>query len=766
LIVPDALEDETFRDNPLVVDGPRIRFYAGAPIYLQSGHCVGSLCVLDERPHLDFDDGKLRILEELASVVSEMIEARSARSQSAIAARVVESTPDAVLATNSSAEIVYWNEAAERMFGWAADEARSQNVQLIIPQKFHDGHQDRFEAAAKGGPTRLVGKFVELEARHKDGSVFPVELSLAPWGNKSHGGFAAVVRDISERKALQADRDNSKKFLDAVVTNLPSMLFVKDTQTYRYLLVNKKAEQIIGRSARSMIGRDDDELFPARGHEFRRNDAKVVASGMPERMESEFERDDGRRVNIRTTRVLLDGPDRPNQYLLGLSEDVTEIRQSEAERWKLARYDTLTGLLNRASFLEITDKLIHENIRFAILNIDLDRFKSVNDQFGHVIGDEVLKLIGDRLSGLADDDTYVARIGGDEFVCLLTGQALRARGREISARLIEGISAPISVRGVTAHIGASIGGVVFPDDGDNVETLRQHSDLAMYRAKHEGKGQPRFFDAHMDAAERDRRKLETNLREAVKANLIEVAYQPIVQVSTGEITSFEALARWNEPDRGPVAPDVFIPLAEDCGLIEAMGEHVLRRACTDALRWPSHIKVAVNLSPRQFLSGRLVDTVLAVLKETGLHPYRLHLEVTESFVIDKAEEAFSQLEQLKQHGIQMSVDDFGIGYSSLSYFQAFRFNNVKIDKSFIGEIESSQAAKAIVTAVVGLAQQLSMAVVAEGVETPLQKRALAELGCSHLQGYLFSPPISPVQVDALLSHQSGLRDYERFEAVA
>ena len=753
LIIPDALEDETFRDNPLVTGGPRIRFYAGAPIYLQSGHCVGSLCVLDERPHLDFDDEKLRVLEELASVVSELIESRSARSHAHIAGQVVASTPDAVLATNRSAEIVYWNEAAERLFGWSADEARGQNVKLIIPVKFHKGHQNRIEAAANGGPTRLVGKFIELEARRKDHSIFPVELSLAPWGDKARGGFAAVIRDVTERKALQADRDSNKKFLDAVVKNLPSMLFVKDTQTHRYLLVNRRAEELIGRSAKSMIGRDDFEIFPSRGRVFRRNDLKVIKSGKPELTESEFERDDGRRVNIRTTRVLLDGPDRPNQYLLGLSEDVTEIRQSEAQRWKLARYDTLTGLLNRASFFDITEKLIPKKTRFAILNIDLDRFKSVNDQFGHVTGDEVLKLIGDRLASFTDDQTHVARIGGDEFVVLLTGQGLRARSREISEQLIEEMSAPIPVGGISAYIGASIGGVVYPDDGDCVETLRQHADLAMYRAKLEGKREACFFDDRMDAAERSRRKLETSLRSAVEGNLIEVVYQPIIQVSTGDITSFEALARWNQPERGPVPPDVFIPLAEDCGLIDEMGQQVLRRACADALQWPSHIKVAINLSPRQFLSGKLVETVQTVLEDTGLPADRLHLEITENLVIQNADEAFSQLEMLKHKGIQISVDDFGVGYSSLGYFQTFGFNKVKIDKSFIAEIESSQAAKAIVMAVVGLARQLSIAVVAEGVETPQQYQTLSELGCSQLQGYLFSPPIPVDRIDSFLRRQ-------------
>lgn len=754
IVVGDTFQDEQFCNNPLVIGDPKIRFYAGAPLFLRSGHCIGSLCILDGCPKSDFGETEKRLLQGLASVVEELIEARKERSQAHIAAEVVASAPDAVLAANRAAEIVYWNEAAERMFGWKAEEALGRNVNLIIPDSLRGGHQDRFEGAAGGGPTRLIGKFVELEAKHKGGSIFPVELSLASWGDTTQGGFAAVIRDITERKALQAERDGNKKFLDAVVSNLPSMLFVKDASTHRYVLLNRKAEEITGRSAQSMIGRCDRELFPSLGATFEKNDRKAIASGRPEEAETEFERDDGSKVNIRTTRILIDGPDRPDQYLLGLSENVTEMRQTEAARWKLARYDTLTGLLNRTSFLEQVDELIDSGTRFAILNVDLDRFKSVNDQFGHVTGDEVLKLLGSRLSSISDDDTHVARIGGDEFVCLITGERLRERALTISREIIDDIRTPIEIGGITAYVGASVGVVVHPDDGENLETLRQHADLAMYRAKLERNDEPCFFDDEMDATERDRRKLETSLRAAVKEKSVFLAFQPIIEVPSGKVTSFEALARWVDPGQGPVAPDVFISLAEHCGLIDELGEHILRMACEVAKGWPEHVRVAVNLSPRQFFSGRLVEIVLGVLSETGLPPSRLQLEITENLVIENADEAFHQLSALKLRGIQISIDDFGIGYSSLSYFQNFDFDKVKIDKSFIAEIETSRAAKAIVTAVVGLAQQLSMKVVAEGVETASQANLLRQLGVNHLQGYLYAAPLTSDEVGAYLSERT------------
>lgn len=750
LVVLDALADELFRANPLVINSPKIRFYAGAPLFLSSGHCIGSLCVIDDQPRRNFGEFEIRLLKELASVVEELIEARQERTRANIAAEVVAATSDAVLATNRSARIVYWNQAAERMFGWSVNQALGRNVKQIIPQSFNPDRQDRVEVTANGFPTGLVGKFVELEAQRKDGASFPIELSLAPWGDDAHGGFAAIVRDITERKALQADRDSSKKFLDAVVSNLPSMLFVKDAATHRYLLVNRKAEDLVGRSAESMIGRDDSELFPSRGAAFKNNDAMAVVSGRPEQTESSFERDDGSIVDIRTTRVLIDGPDQPGQYLLGLSEDVTEIRLSEAERWKLAHFDALTGLLNRTSFLNQINELIGEGAPFAMLNVDLDRFKSVNDQFGHVVGDKVLKVVADRIGTLADKNTNIARIGGDEFVCLLIGPALRDRALSISQMLMNRVREPISADGITAHIGASIGVVVHPDDGDCLETLRQHADLAMYRSKVEGKGEPCFFDEAMDTAERDRRKLETHLRAAIEAEKIDVAFQPIIDSLTGSVSSCEALARWTESDFGPISPDVFISLAENCGLIDTLGEQILRQACFEARKWPEHIKVAVNLSPRQFYSGQLVDTILAVLKDTDLAADRLQLEVTENLVIQNPAESFSQLAQLKENGVQISIDDFGVGYSSLSYFQSFQFDKVKIDKSFVAEVEGSRAAKAIVTAVVGLAQQLSMKVVAEGVETLSQKELLCQLGVTHLQGYLYSAPLTGEQLAARL----------------
>ena len=351
-----------------------------------------------------------------------------------------------------------------------------------------------------------------------------------------------------------------------------------------------------------------------------------------------------------------------------------------------------------------------------MLSIDLDRFKAINDQFGHPIGDVVLAEVGDRLRSIVGQPGWVARIGGDEFIAILVGTRLRDRAQDVADAIIARVAEPfVTERGV-AHAGASVGVVLMPEDGNTTDQLRENVDLALYRAKHSGETSACFFNAQMDACAQDRREIQRDLRKAVRAGEIALAYQPLVSARTGQITSAEALARWSHPSRGPIRPDIFIPLAEECGLIDVLGEQLLRRACIDAATWPEQVRVSVNLSPLQFISDTLLKTVGDALASSGLAPDRLQLEVTEGLVIRDVERTFEQLEQLRALGIQILIDDFGVGYSSLSYFQRFPFDKVKIDKSFVDGIATSRAAKAIIQAVVGLGEQLGMAVVAEGVE--------------------------------------------------
>lgn len=743
LVVPDATLDERFSSNPLVTQEGGIRFYAGAPLVASSGHCLGALCVFDPVARKGLTEAQRAALLDLARLATNLIECRRMRNMGEIAARVVDATSDAVVAADRQGKIVYWNPAAERIFGRSREEAVGNHVETLIPARLAKGYRDMFERATAGGGSRGLGGAVEIVGVRADNSEFPIEISLARWGSgPPGGGFAGIIRDIAARKAVEREREHAQSFLDTVVTNLPAMLFVKDTQTRQYLMVNQAGEDAIGRPASDIIGHTDREIFPRYGADYERRDSETIASGSAKVFESEFIRDDGQSVHFRTIRKVIDGPDRPGQYLLGISEDVTATRLAEAEVLRLAHYDSLTGLLNRTSFTDRLYGLVRKGEPFAMLSIDLDRFKAVNDQFGHPAGDIVLSQVAERLRDAVPQDGWVARIGGDEFIVFLTGTELRERANELASSILNSLADPFLPGRVEAHVGASIGIVLMPQDGCRTEQLRENVDLALYRAKRMGKGKACFFNAEMDAAAQDRRKLETDLREAVERDQFDLAYQPILSARTGQITSAEALARWTHPDRGPIRPDIFIPVAEECGLIDRLGEQLLRRACCDAQSWPDHVRVAVNLSPLQFLSGKLIETVGRAINDSGIRANRLQLEVTEGLVIKDVERTFQQLEELRALGIQVLIDDFGVGYSSLSYFQRFPFDKVKIDKSFVDEIATSRTARAIVQAVVGLGSALGMGVVAEGIETEEQMRLLIEGGCTHLQGYLLSKPVN------------------------
>ena len=353
VIVPDASLDPRFAKNPLVTQENGIRFYAGVPLIVSSGHCLGTLCVFDPSPRQGLTEPQMAVLSDLARLATDLIESRRFRRMGEIAAKVVNATSDAILAANLDGTIVYWNPAAERMFGRPHDETLGENVEIVIPPRLVAAHRQRLAHFVKAGATQHAATFVELTGMRANGGEFPVEFSLARWGEPgSEQGFAAIVRDISDRKVLEREREHAKSFLDSVVTNLPAMLFVKDVESREYLMVNRAGEKVIGRSASDMVGYTDRELFPEYGDAFERRDTEAVASSGSHIFESPFTRDDGGTVHLRTIRTLIDGPDRPNQYLLGVSENVTQIRVAEADVLRMAHYDSLTGLLNRASYTD------------------------------------------------------------------------------------------------------------------------------------------------------------------------------------------------------------------------------------------------------------------------------------------------------------------------------------------------------------------------------------------------------------------------------
>ena len=428
-------------------------------------------------------------------------------------------------------------------------------------------------------------------------------------------------------------------------------------------------------------------------------------------------------------------------------EDITEWEQAQQQIFHMARHDALTNLPNRTLFrdrLERGLRQVRPGERLAVFCLDLDHFKEINDSLGHPVGDALLKEVARRLSECVSEDDTVARLGGDEFAIVQF-----CRGSEPSAtsllagRLVENISAPYDVGGHQLVIGVSIGVSLSPDDGKHPDELLKNADLALYRAKADGRGTYRFFEAGMDARAQARRMLELDLRAALRRNEFEAYYQPIIDVAKGRTVAFEALVRWNHPERGQVQPGNFIPLAEETGLIVQLGQWMLRRACMDAAGWSEDVGVAVNLSPVQFKNPNLVASVMAALQASGLPARRLELEITESVLLQNSETTLAILHELRAHGVRISLDDFGTGYSSLSYLRSFPFDKIKIDRSFVQELASRDDSMAIVRAVAGLGRSLGIATTAEGVETEAQLDLLRREGCTQAQGYLFGRPNKP-----------------------
>jgi diguanylate cyclase (GGDEF)-like protein/PAS domain S-box-containing protein len=428
-------------------------------------------------------------------------------------------------------------------------------------------------------------------------------------------------------------------------------------------------------------------------------------------------------------------------------QDITERRRVEAQIMYIASHDVLTGLANRAVLHEHMGKAVarlqQDGDPFTILMLDLDRFKSVNDSLGHPVGDGLLKAVAGRLSACARETDVVARLGGDEFAVLMTaGKDQRASAIIMAERLLEAVAAPYDIDGHEINIGTSIGIALAPEHGAEVDRAIKNADLALYKAKSHGRNTYCLFDISMAVAAEDRHALEIDLRNALTQDEdeFELHYHPIVDIQTLEAVGVECLARWRHPQRGLIAPDGFIPLAEETGLINPLGEWVLRKACIDAVNWPPHIKVAVNLSPAQFQGGDLVEIVSRALTESGFPPERLELEITESILMQRNAENLKMLHQLKGLGISIVLDDFGTGYSSLSYLLMFPFDSIKIDRSFVKDLSTNADCAAIVAAVAGLGHGLNVDTVAEGVETEDQLTLVRASGCTRAQGFLFGKP--------------------------
>jgi diguanylate cyclase (GGDEF)-like protein/PAS domain S-box-containing protein len=597
-------------------------------------------------------------------------------------------------------------------------------------------------------PLRQLGKDVSILAAGELGHRSAVR------SNGELQDLAASVNRMAEslqQRSHDAERSSNevrqaKDALAAMIENVPVPIVVKELKELRFTLINQAYEKFMGISRDQIIGKTVHDLFAPEdaekvdGHDRRalQLDRRIVSGEFPV-----LTPNNGLRI-VTTTRLVVHGADSEAQLLMALIEDVTERRKAEDIILHMAHHDPLTDLLNRSQYYERLERELERTKRgehLAVLCLDLDHFKEINDTHGHSIGDELLKTITSRLLGCIGESDTIARLGGDEFAVIQTGIEQPMGASLLVGRIQEAVKAPFDLDGLHVVTNVSIGISLAPANGTTPNELMKQADMALYRAKAAGRNVFRFFNPEMAATMKARRGIESDLRDAVAKGALQLHYQPVVRIEDNAVVGMEALIRWPHPKHGTLSPDEFIPIAEESGLIVPLGEWVLRQACTDAAKWPAEIKVAVNLSPAQINDRGLSRVIISALAASGLSPRRLELEITEEVLLQDDDKTLAVLQQLRALGVKIVMDDFGTGYSSLNYLRRFPLDKIKIDRAFIGDLaRGNDVSMAIVRAVVQLATVLDVGTTAEGIETDEQLELVRLAGCTEMQGYLFSCP--------------------------
>jgi diguanylate cyclase (GGDEF)-like protein/PAS domain S-box-containing protein len=655
-------------------------------------------------------------------------------------------TDYAIYMLDRQGNVSSWNAGAERFKGYSASE--------IIGRHFSEFYS--LEDRAAGLPAAALrqakdeGRFEANGWRYrKDGTSFFANVVIQPvhGGAGNHIGFAKITRDISEQKAANDRIQEVSRNLDLALENMIQGICLFD-QDERLVLFNQRYKEIFGFtdgflkpgiSYREIVERgymvaieDEAEAFRRAGEHYQRQ-MTTIRSGQ----ESLIHKMSDDRTVLANFSTISDGG------WVATFEDITDRTRSEEKVAFLAKHDALTKLPNRSAFTDFLDHEVafaeHASGHMAVLGIDLNKFKLINDQLGHGVGDQVLVELGRRMSAVLGHGEIVARFGGDEFA------ALKRYGdvselHDFVDRLSQALNSTVEINDHKLTCGASIGISLYPIDGKTPETLLANADLAMYRAKQSLTEVVCFYDGEMDDIARTRARMAKDLWDAIEARQFKLNYQVQKSVATGETTGYEVLLRWAHPERGNIPPADFIPVAEECGAILPIGEWVLREACREAAKWAPQLKVAVNLSPVQIAHADIGALVDKVLQETGLDPNRLELEITETSIIVDKNRAMVALQAIKALGVSIAIDDFGTGYSSLETLRSFPFDKIKLDRSFMAELDESEEAKAMVRAILALGQGLRIPVLAEGVETNEQLDILRSEGCHEAQGYLLGRP--------------------------
>ncbi|MGB6231559.1 MAG: EAL domain-containing protein [Litorimonas sp.] len=767
--IPDATQDPRTRDNPLVTGPPHIRFYCGAPLVASDGSALGALCLIDPEPRPGFSDADQALLMDLAGMVVEQIilrrDARQVvreveRCSAAEAALTATQGKLAALIEHVPAAIALL--AKDGRYLARSDEWVSLQRALFAPDRqdnFLEGIQVR-EDWVRAYHAVLCGKTVTRQEDRllmQDGSADYVTWTLKPWLSEAGQvrGLVLSATTITDQVRARLDAERQNELLDAVLQNVEDGIVACDEDGH-LTLFNRKTRAMHGIDAVSLpieecgsyyslyegdgytpLAPDRVPLFRALAGETVQGQPMVIAPG-----------DLPKRDILATASQLRDRNGRVIGAVASMS-DVTaakvatqKLKDSRAQALHIAFHDPLTGLGNRAHFNKTYAAAddVPADRPVAALFVDLDRFKFVNDTLGHKAGDDLLVRVSAILSRNVPDGSSLTRLGGDEFVCVVpvTGPE---EAMAVAAAIAADLDHPVAIGGQTVVTGASIGVAVSPVHGSKVTDLARRADIAMFRSKASGTRTPVLFEPVHELHAMQRTRLEGELIHSIEKGELRTVFQPIMDSSTGEIGGVEALVRWQHPHKGLVGPDVFIPIAEECGFIVALGEWVLEDAVTRFAAHPD-LFVSVNVSPVQFRDPELIDKIMAILERTGFDPHRLELEVTESLLINDASVAGKVIARLKALGVRVALDDFGTGYSSLAYIQQIPFNKVKIDRSFVQTIGSDDSSEPLIRCVVDLASALGMTVTAEGVETDQHEAVLKLIGCHTLQGFKYSRPLA------------------------
>ena len=773
LVVPDATLDDRFSRSPMVTGFYHIKFYAGITLRDADGFALGTLAVADTASR-QITEKQTRSLERMARIALDAMELKKTQitlKKSIIMSevardhavsyqkelrQVIDCLPQAIALLDGQNKLILWNKSYDVMFpevssqfkpGVAIEEI--YRTALRDPRYYEPMNPDDEESWLENRLARFRQEGSLVEQNFGDGRWIRFDQHPTPDG-----------KTICVRTDITHDRNAEDSFRLLFSSN-PVPMFVYDQSNLSYLDVNQSALDHYGYTRDVFLRMTHADIRPARDRQRMLDHLKDWTGISLGEQDWVHLKADGSEVTMNIyARPLMY---RSTKAVLVAAVDVTERRKSEARVRYLADFDSLTDLPNRRHFLELLEggfpKSTKNHYYTAIILLDIDEFKSVNDTLGHHVGDQLLVEVANRIGSCICDPGIVARLGGDEFAVLLPMLVDIEEARVASAQLLAAFAKPVRVLEHDILVGVSLGISFSIDETIPASVLLMNADLALHQAKSDGRGSWRVYEPQMSLQMLVHRELEQDLRQALARNKLTIHYQPLLDLTTSVEVGFEALIRWDHPEKGMVSPVTFIPIAESSGLIVPIGKWVLEQACIQAMSWRSDLVVAVNISPTQFQAGALVETVANALKRSGLPAHRLELEITESNLLEKSSETLAVLRGLKELGVVIALDDFGTGYSGLGYLNSFPIDKIKIDRSFVRDLGQRTKSDELVRAAIAIGQNLGITTLAEGIETATQLQLLQSMGCQQGQGFLFSRAIPANEIaEALMLQHSVLKE--------